>query len=286
MTSKLHFQCGIQPLLLETLKIKVKELEFLDMFCIMCIDEMSNKTNLFFNVARDEVIGLEDFVNAKKFVPASNVAVIMLRGIYNKWKQPLGYFFVNYFSSADLKPIILNAIRLVLDIGFKVTALISDMGSNFVQLSRNLHVSKHDPISKVQDKTIIYIFDTPHLIKATRNHLMKYSYVYDDKKTSWDDIEFFYNKDKGIRNRLAHNLTDAHVNPSNIVRMKVKLATQVLSASVAAAMSTYIAFGALSNEAFGTLDFIDKIYNLFDLLNSSIKSNKRYNQRYAGLQYQ
>lgn len=51
--------------------------------------------------------------------------------------------------------------------------------------------------------------------------------------------------------------------------MKVKYATQVFSAYVAAGMNLYIRFGALVPQAQATVEFVSQISKLFDLLNSS-----------------
>lgn len=48
-----------------------------------------------------------------------------------------------------------------------------------------------------------------------------------------------YNADKNQQYHLVPKLTEAHVNPNNVQKMKVKLATQVLSATVSAAFNTY-----------------------------------------------
>jgi len=79
------------------------------------------------------------------------------------------------------------------------------------------------------------------LIKATKNNLYHHSFVYNNKCTSWKYIEEFYESDKKTQFRAAPKFTDAHIRPNNFQKMKVKLATQVLSRSVAAG-TDYIRF--------------------------------------------
>lgn len=55
--------------------------------------------------------------------------------------------------------------------------------------------------------------------------------------------------------------------------MKVKLASQVFSHSVAVAMHTYIDFGQISPKATATANFIENMNQLFDILNSSNLEN-------------
>lgn len=78
-----------------------------------------------------------------------------------------------------------------------------------------------------------------------------------------------YNIDKVKQYRLAPRLTDEHIYPNNFKKMKVKLASQIFSHSVAVAMQTYIDFEKLPAEAKTTANFIEDMNKLFDLLNSS-----------------
>lgn len=121
----------------------------------------------------------------------------------------------------------------------KVVSIISDMGSNFIKLSELLHINIEKPYFKINDQKIFYIFDVPHLLKATRNNLLRHNYVEDGKATSWQYIIDLYNTDKNKQCRIAPKLTDAHINPNNFQRMKVKYASQILSNTVSAALNTY-----------------------------------------------
>ncbi|XP_045483518.1 uncharacterized protein LOC123688837 [Harmonia axyridis] len=66
----------------EALKIKTISLLEQDRHCLLCIDEMSLKANRFYNIGRDEIIGMKDLgIGEKEFIPAQNVTVIMARGL-------------------------------------------------------------------------------------------------------------------------------------------------------------------------------------------------------------
>lgn len=60
--------------------------------CSVCIDEMSVKTYLHYDIRKDEIVGFHDGVGKQK-MPAQSVMVVMARGLYAKWKQPLAFFF-------------------------------------------------------------------------------------------------------------------------------------------------------------------------------------------------
>ena len=64
--------------------------------CAVVLDEMTIKEGVSYNPSRDEVEGYEDFgyLGRTAFI-ANHAIVFLLRGLHNKWKQPVGYFLSN-----------------------------------------------------------------------------------------------------------------------------------------------------------------------------------------------
>lgn len=138
---------GTNNVLFETLKKKICKFSDLDKFCLLCVDEMSIKANLFYATDIDKITGFEDLGDENiNFQPALAVTVIMIRGIKTNWKQPLAYYFVNSTCPGKkLKNIILNIISKLRNIDLKVVGVVSDMGSNNIQLSKMLKVCPETP---------------------------------------------------------------------------------------------------------------------------------------------
>lgn len=66
----------------------------------------------------------------------------MARGINDNWKQPLGYFFTNSTcKSDDMKTLLFTCIQKLSEAEAEVKGVISDMGGNFIQLSKLLGVT-------------------------------------------------------------------------------------------------------------------------------------------------
>lgn len=84
---------GLHDSVFEILENKTKNLQLLDKYCCISIDTMSLKANLFYIINRDMVIGFHDTGYNKSCLTACNASIIMVRGITNKFKQPLCYFF-------------------------------------------------------------------------------------------------------------------------------------------------------------------------------------------------
>uniref|UniRef100_A0A6P7H6L3 Uncharacterized protein LOC114344976 n=1 Tax=Diabrotica virgifera virgifera TaxID=50390 RepID=A0A6P7H6L3_DIAVI len=84
--SKFELVAGFNPKIFEILKMKVDNFCNEDKLCMLGVDEMSIKSNLFYAVNSDNIIGLEDDgTGQKKFKPALTATVFMIRGIKNNW---------------------------------------------------------------------------------------------------------------------------------------------------------------------------------------------------------
>lgn len=95
-TRKCYIDAGLQDNVFELLKIKTDTFKDINKYCVICIDEMSLKAHLFYNISRDRVIGFENtgcLNSENSTLPACNVAVMMVKGICESWKQPFSYFF-------------------------------------------------------------------------------------------------------------------------------------------------------------------------------------------------
>lgn len=238
-----------------------------------------------YHTGRDEIVGFHDIGNGKDpSAYAQNALVIMARGLYSSWKQPIAYYFVkSQFNATELRPVLEDCFRKLTSTGLLVEGIATDMGSNVIQLENAFGVSPDNPQFKIDDHDLLYFFDTCHLIKATRNNLISNIFYFDDKNTSWSYVETFYNKDKKEFYRSAPKLTNAHVYPSNFDKMRVSLATQIISHSVASGMNVYIRLGELPAGALGTIEVIEKFNNLFDILNSQdLKNPNKYKTVFEG----
>ena len=110
-----------------------------------------------------------------------------------------------------------------------------------------------------------------------RNNFMKSNYKYDSIEVKWEYIVDFYNKDKTMLIRMAPKLKDKHIILPPFSAMRVNLAAQVLSHSVAAGIHTLCALKHLPDEASATAEFIetfDQLFNAFN--NASLNSSHKY----------
>lgn len=96
-------------------------------------------------------------------------------------------------------------------------------------------------------------------------------------RASWKDIEQFYKEDTKEDNkyRSAPKLTDDHIYPDGRDKMRVKLAAQIFSHTVAAGLSVSVRGGLLQSQASGTAEFVGCMNNLFDSMNSKERKSPK-----------
>ena len=269
--AKIPTSAGISQGVLKAIQQKVAHMNDMKKLCTLCIDEISLKIHLYYSIPADKIIGLEDFGGGYRSNKiATSALTILIRSISGNWKQPIGYALVNGSCSTDiLDGLVREAIDKLDAIGLNVKVVMSDMGSNFHSWANYLGITPEKPWFVHNKQVIFLMFDPPHLIKSIRNNLMKYSFKFAKYVASWSDIEAFFNKGKSLPIRCAPKLTERHVHPNNFAKMKVKLATQILSHTVAASVCTYVSLGVLPQSAMGTAEFISQFDSLFDSVNSS-----------------
>lgn len=284
----LQIPSGFHDCIFEMIKKRIVNFTSLNKLCIICIDEVALKANLYYNINRDEVIGSENLGYKKKFLPACNAAVIMIRGICKSWKQPIAYFLLNSsFNEVDVQNAIEEVIRRLQNNELKVLVLVSDMGKNYQNMIKRLGITFEKPYFKINNDCIHYLADAPHLAKTTRNNFYINYIEYNGQRISWDYIVTLYNYEKDQPYRLAYKLTDTHIQPSGFDRMKVKYAVQILSATVAAALKTLYSLNILSADVLPTIEFIEKFDCLFHIFNSSMVIDKKNNrQPFTGATHQ
>ncbi|GFO29492.1 transposable element p transposase [Plakobranchus ocellatus] len=208
--------------------------------CTLVFDEMAIKEAVCYYPKHDVVRGFEDYAHLGRSRYIANLAcVFMARGLTANWKQPFGFEFSSgTVKDVLLKQLILIAITKLEQIGLCVKAVICDQGSNNVAVTKSLGVSSSTPYFMHNGTQYFVIYDPPHLIKSIRNNLHKSGLKCGISEVSWKYVEGFYAHDCKLPVRMAPKLTDKHIKLPPLAALRVKLATQVMSHSVAAGIST------------------------------------------------
>lgn len=86
---------GLNEFIFTSLKAKINTFKAEDKVCMVCLDEISIKSNLLYNAGLGRVGGFEDFGSMRNFNPAQNATVVMVRGLWSNWKQPISFYLVH-----------------------------------------------------------------------------------------------------------------------------------------------------------------------------------------------
>jgi len=148
-------------------------------------------------------------------------------------------------------------VREVQKTGLQIVATISDQGRSnesaiklLINETKGFFIKRNekytDDIYEIQVDDgkmiqIVHIFDVPHLIKCIRNNLLTKDLVFsingEKGCAKWAHIQDLYSIDSAIPDcKMLPRITDQHVVPEKILKMKVKCATQIFSQRVSSTM--------------------------------------------------
>jgi hypothetical protein len=134
-----------------------------------------------------------------------------------------------------LKNLIIDVLNELIKNGLYPKILVCDQGTNNRSALKSSGVDENKYYFFVEDYKIFSIFDVPHLIKSLRNNLIGCNFVKDNMKiTVFSDIAAKYQIDKkNIKSKSLLKITEAHINPSSFQKMRVNLAVQLFSHTMA-----------------------------------------------------
>ena len=250
--------------------------------CALLIDAMAIRKQVIYDQARSNYSGFVDYGNLipeNTESPASEALVFMLTGLKNHWKCPVGYFLIDKCNAETQVSLIKTCLSLAADHGLRIWSITCDgTYTNFAYL-KGLGCkfsTKYDEMvvrfkHPTRDYFVYATLDACHMIKLARNALGDMGNLYNaqGETISWAYIEKLckLQDDQGFS--IANKLTTVHTNWQKH-KMRVKLAAQTLSSSVADALE-FLKDDMMAEDfknCGATVQFIRNIDRLFDLLNS------------------
>ncbi|EFN61753.1 THAP domain-containing protein 9, partial [Camponotus floridanus] len=206
--------------------------------------------------------------------------------INESWKLPLGYFFIESLNSNKKANLVNHCLQLLENCKVTVINITFDccptnltmskvLGCKF-EFEKKLNQSAKEPVlvlqTKISYENPVFIFPDPsHIMKLIRNVLAEKGILYDDNN---EEINFKYLKklnelqdNEGLH--LCNKINKRHIEFFK-QKMKVKLATQLLSKSVAEALMFCSEHLKLEDfkDCGPTVKFILMMNDAFDVLNS------------------
>ncbi|KAL4091160.1 hypothetical protein QTP88_025897 [Uroleucon formosanum] len=277
------FSTGFSDKYMEQIKLKTSRMSYVEKKCVILLDEISIMKCVEYNKILDLIEGFEDVGTLGRTNKiGSHALVVMLRGLYSNWKFPFCYFFTGSgVKGDDLVLIIKNCVQKVLDLELIPTCIVCDQGTQNRRMFSILKGTEDNPHTTICGQKLFLIYDLPHLIKSLRNNLLNGNYIIEKTKlVTLKDIRKTYEIDIKNKARAMCKITPTHLAPNPFQKMTCKLAIQLLSHSVSAAIRTCITTGELkSPTAIDTANFIDIVNNMFDSGNSKHLYDPNPNKR-------
>lgn len=185
--------------------------------CVLMADEMKIQQSYEYDVKSDTLLA-----------PTNYVQVIMARGLFENWKQPV-YYKYDTSLRKDMFTTIITKLHLM---DFHVVAIISDLGGGNQGLLTKMEISERKPyfLNPCDKSKKIYVFsDTPHLIKLLRNHFLDTGLLIKGKLLTKEPVEELLQKMSNTDLKISSKLTHTHLTVKHGQRQKVKFATQLFS---------------------------------------------------------
>lgn len=249
--------------------------------CALTLDEMEIKKHLEIDRRSGNIVGFVDIgcgeLNDDSQPQATKVLMLVAVGINAHWKIPLGYWLTDGSTSELQASIILTALHRLYEVGNVAVSVTADGAPCNIKCFEKLGARlKGDDICSyfyhpcdANVKVAIFL-DACHMLKLVRNMLSEYKIlkIPSHGKVMLKHIEDLQSLQDNEGLSLANKLTRSHIE-YHTQNMKVKLAAQLLSSSVAKALQflraqKYAQF--IDSEA--TQYFISVVDRLFDILNS------------------
>ena len=280
-------KAGINNDNVEELKKKVSAFSEVQRYIVLVMDEMKIQSGLVFDKHSGNLVGFTDLGDpmtnfaclVEEDVVATHALAFLVRGLCTDMKHVIAYFFTRNVTSFQLMPIFWKVVStLELSLSLHVIGLVNDGASPNRKLF-NLHTECVDNLNcDVVYKTanlfapsrFIYFFaDSPHLMKTARNYLYN-SGSGSCSRYMWNNGQYllfrhiadlFY-QDQAVALHSLPKLTLEHIVLTSYSKMRVKLATQVLSNSVAIALEE-----SGKEDVQGTAQFCRMMNSFFDCTN-------------------
>lgn len=256
LLKKVPFQSGINPHIFKHIDDNLPP--GLDRCCALIFDEMDIKENVQYEAGHDRIVGFANFQDGHNNLPANKALVFMLVGLLptRKWKQPVAFYFNHNGCKAEiLQKYMFEVLRAAKNIAkVNVVTTICDMGVHNVKCYKDLGVTIEKPYFFHEGEKIHTLYDPPHLLKCTYSLFRKHNVLVpttigavqgEEWEARFSDIRFAYEIDR--KNpyvfRTLHKLKDSHLKPVMQYAMKVCVAAQTLSHTVAAYLYSLVSSG-------------------------------------------
>lgn len=213
---KLNLKPGINKVVVEALSSRSMSVPEKRNQVIVVFDEKAAKGGFQYDEKTDTILGFVDLGDGiRRSLPAEETMVMMVRSVFDQWKQPLFFWHTNRkLNGSDFAYIFKEGIKAVVSTGSRVRAIVTDGLAKNKTAMVELGATSETPWFKIDEATIYTIFDMPHLAKCLRNALLKYILqLLDGTQINFKYIEQMVEMDMMLQPRRLEKITRTHLDP-------------------------------------------------------------------------
>ena len=221
-------------------------------------------------------VGIEDEGGAL----ATTVLCFMLNSLAGKYCDVIAMIPLSHYTLDKLNKCFLATLEAAMSSGFEVVLTVCDNHTVNRQFLKRLCGGQLQPVTKnpLDDEKILHILiDPTHTVKNIYNNFQNrvnfnipQTGTIGPYKPTFSHIRNLFNMELKQHLKLAHKITQACLNPSNIQRTSAKLAFSVFNESTANALLYYSRHG--QETWTDTANFVKLISNLIKIINVKNKS--------------
>lgn len=241
--------------------------------CCLTLDAMSIKQKMDYDQHKNKVVGFVDLgIGDGSDTEAKEVLVFLIVGLRGHWKCPVSFHFTRGLTAAVQKELLLHCVDALHDIGLRVVSITMDGHSTNIGMAKmlgcNLNcIDGNFSTSFIHGERIFVMLDACHMLKLLRNTLQAYGTIVSPTgHIVWQLLRELNSTQEDLGVRLGNKLTSDHIN-FHTKKMKVSLAVQTFSSSVASALEMLLNMGiAKFCYASATVEFIKVNVLLFIMI--------------------
>jgi hypothetical protein len=241
------------------LRAKILTMTDLEKVAIASFDEIHLKSDISYDKHNDQIIG-----------PHREANVLMLRGLFAKWKLPIWYGY----DQALAKDVLLDIIKKVEAEGIDIAGVVCDQGGKNLGLAKKMGIDHENTVfdhPSCPGQKIAWFYDVPHILKNLRTAFLRRGFKLPSGTVIGKrHLQKLFDK-LGSDVSVAWKLSDRHLNVKDQDCQTVSLAAQLFSSSTALAIKHIFPDDP---EMLEVADFIQLVDNWFDTLNSRRKYDK------------
>lgn len=278
---------GFNKEALESIKNRAEQIDY-PLFGALIFDEIAIRQHIEYDGEKySGYVDLGSEIKCDEGTIAKEALVFLVNCINGSWKIPVGYFLIAGLTAEQKANLLQQALKLLHEYKINIVSVTFDgapanitmcsiLGCNFNTVSFQPYF-----LHPTTEKYVTVFLDPCHSLKLLRNCLGNHRAIIDDNGNTiqWEFFTKLHNLQETEGLHLGNKLRAQHVNYQT-QKMKVKLAAQIFSASIADALEICKSDLQFSEFALSgpTIRFIRMINDIFDILNSRNMKQKGFKQ--------